>query len=498
MDHRDGLNHMALVLGIDSSTQSTKAELRVLATGELVAVGRGAHPTTSPPRSEQDPGSWWAALEEAVGALGDRLPEVVALAVAGQQHGLVVVDADDRVIRPAKLWNDTESAPEADALVSAIGARAWARACGSVPVPAFTITKLAWLASHEPDAFARVHRLMLPHDWLTWRLSGRHVTDRGDASGTGWWSPIEDGYRLDLLELVADDVDWGARLPEVLRPDEPAGTISADAAARLGLTPSTLVAPGTGDNMAAALGLGLDPGGAVISLGTSGTVFAVSDAPTADASGAVAGFADAWGRFLPLVCTLNATKVTDSVARLLGVDHEELDRLALAAEPGAGGVVVVPYLDGERTPNLPHATGSVLGLTSGVAREEVARAGFEGVVCGLLAGLDALMDAGVAVGPRLLLVGGGAKAASYRRVLADLARREVVVPATEEAVAAGASVQAAAVATGASAGEVAEAWGLGAGPVTEPDDRVDADAIRGRYQAGASTAGEWATTSPGE
>ncbi len=481
---------MALVLGVDSSTQSTKVELRELTTGEVVAVGRGAHPATTPPRSEQDPEAWWAALETAVASLGDRVSEVVALAVAGQQHGLVAVDADGRVIRPAKLWNDTESALEAAALVDTLGAAGWAEACGSVPVAAFTITKLAWLAGHEPAYFTRVDRLMLPHDWLTWRLCGRHVTDRGDASGTGWWSPIEEDYRLDLLALVADDVDWAPRLPEVLRPDEPAGTVAPDVAERLGLPQGTVVAAGTGDNMAAALGLGLEPGEAVISLGTSGTVYAVSDSPTADATGAVAGFADAWGRFLPLVCTLNATKVTDAVARLLGVDHDQLDRLALASEPGAGGVVVVPYLDGERTPNLPDATGAVWGLASDVAREQVARAGFEGVACGLLAGLDALVDAGVSVGQRLLLVGGGARAASYRRALADLAGREVVVPAIEEAVAAGASVQAAALAGGGSAAEVAEAWGLGGGDVTEPDEQVDAEGIRRRYARAASAVGE--------
>ncbi len=481
---------MALVLGVDSSTQATKAELRDLATGEVVAAGRGVHPTTTPPRSEQPPEAWWTALEAAVGSLGDRVSEVVAVAVAGQQHGLVVVDGEDQVIRPAKLWNDTESAPQADALVAAIGPSGWATACGSVPVPAFTITKLSWLADHEPDNFARVDRVMLPHDWLTWRLCGRHVTDRGDASGTGWWSPIDGGYRPDLLALVAEDVDWGPRLPEVLGPGEPAGPITAEAAERLGLPAGTVVAAGTGDNMAATLGLGTEVGEAVVSLGTSGTVYAVSEAPTADPSGAVAGFADAWGRFLPLVCTLNATKVTDAVAGLLEVDHDELDRLALTAEPGARGVVVVPYFDGERTPNLPAAKGAILGLTSDVAREQVARAGFEGVVCGLLAGLDALADAGVTVNRRLLLVGGGARSAAYRRVLADLSQRQVVVPPTQEAVAAGASVQAATLVGGRTPAELAEAWGLRSGSITDPDDRVDADAVRSRYRVGASAIGE--------
>ena len=472
---------MPVVLGVDSSTQACKVERRDAESGALLGEGRAPHPATTPPRSEQDPAAWWDALEVAASAAGAR--DVDAVSVAGQQHGLVVLDDAGAVVRPAKLWNDTESAPDAAWLVKQLGGpEAWVAACGSVPLAAFTIAKLSWLHRSEPDAWARLARVCLPHDWLTLRLSGEFVTDRGDASGTGYFNPAEEQYRLDLLAVVDDALDWASRLPRVLGPGARAGVTKV-------FGKEAIVAAGTGDNMAAALGVGLGAGDVVVSIGTSGTVFAVSDAPTADATGAVASFADATGRFLPLVCTLNATKVTDAVARLLGVDAAGLDALALAApEVGAGddarAPVVVPYFDGERVPNRPDATGLVAGLRSDVTREAFASAAFRGVVCGLLDGLDALAAAGVPTSGRLLLVGGGARSAAYRRTLADLAGRPVLVPDAAEHVAAGACVQAAATLLDVSPQEVATAWGLGAGTMVEPQ-AIDRDAIRARYSEAA-------------
>jgi xylulokinase len=458
---------MSVVVGVDSSTSACKVEVRDLDTGRLLGSGRAPHPPTTPPCSEQDPAAWWAAFQQAAAQAGvGNGAAPAAIAVAGQQHGLVALDATGAVIRPAKLWNDTESADDADALVASLGAEAWASACGSVPVASFTITKLRWLRRCEPAAFERIARVGLPHDWLTHRLTGAWTTDRGDASGTGWWSPTQGGYRVDLLELVGADVGW---LPEVLGPTEVAGEWRD-----LG---GALVAAGTGDNMAAALGLGLRPGDLALGLGTSGTAFTVAEVPTADPSGSVAGFADATGRFLPLVCTLNATKVTDTVARLLGVSTAELDQLALAAEPGAGGLTLVPHLDGERTPNRPRATGSLLGLRSDAGREQLARGAFEGVVCNLLAGAARLPDGD----GRVVLVGGGAHSEAYRRIVADLVGRPVVVPEAQELVALGAAVQAAVAVTGSSFDEVASAWNLHAGRTIDPDLTVDAASIRGRY-----------------
>lgn len=473
----------SLVAGIDSSTQSTKVELRDVDSGELVAHGRAAHTLTTPPRSEQHPDDWWRALVEAMARCGDARDDVAAISVAGQQHGLVCLDEDDAVLRPAQLWNDTTSAAEADGLVARLGRRAWAEACGSVPVASFTVTKLAHLAVAEPDVTDRIAHVLLPHDELTRRLCGRYVTDRGDASGTGWWSPTAGTYRLDLLELAVPELADGSWLPEVLGPAEPAGCLLPTAAAELGLPPGIVVGPGTGDNMAAALGLALHPGDVAISLGTSGTVFTTSSVPTADDSGAVAGFADATGRYLPLVCTLNAMRVTDAVARLLGTSVAEFDALALSAPPGARGLTLLPYFDGERTPDRPHATGALAGLRSDVEPRDLARAAVEGVLCGLLDGYDALRAAlPTAPDGDHLLVGGGARSPAYRQILAELTGTDWAAVQAEETVARGAAAQAAAVLAGVAVDEVTAAWGRPTAiPVEARADRADGGAVRAAY-----------------
>ncbi len=489
---------MAIVIGADSSTQSVKVEVRDAVTGEVLATARAAHPPTTPPCSEQDPDAWWLALIEAmksaVGVLSaEQRLDVVALSIGGQQHGMVTLDAAGVPIRPAKLWNDTESAPQADALLAAQSAQWWANACGSVPVAAFTVTKLAWLKANEPQNYARLATVLLPHDEMTRRCVGRPVTDRGDASGTAYWSPATGTWALELLAQVDPDRNWKDLLPEVLGPKESAGTLTKTAAEAFGLQESVLVGPGTGDNMAAALGIGLAPGDVVISLGTSGTVYAVSDTPTADPSGFVAGFADASGHFLPLVCTLNAMKVTDAVIRLLGIDHQGFEDLVLAQEAGCGGLVLLPYLDGERTPNRPDATGVLSGIRSDVSRGQLARASVEGVVCGLLDGLDALSIAGVQTTGRLFLIGGGSRSAAFRQVVADLAQRPVMVPDADEHVATGACIQAAVVWAHANAStsnsasanpfaDLAAQWSLGGGSVTNPSvDTAAAKAVRAAY-----------------
>jgi xylulokinase len=426
-----------LVLGVDSSTQSTKLELRDAATGRLEASARAPHPPVSAPRSEQHPEAWWDALGLAAAGLGRR--PVAALAIGGQQHGMVVLDADGSVVRPAKLWNDTESAPDAAVLVERLGAEAWSRAVGLVPVASYTVTKLAWLRRCEPEAWSRVARVVLPHDWLNLRCTGEAATDRGDASGTGYWSPTVGEWRPDLLELIDDDRDWARCLPEVKAPAEPVGPLVGEARDLFG--PAT-VGPGTGDNMAAALGLGLAPGDVAISVGTSGTVYAVSEVPIADPTGTVAGFADATGRFLPLVATLNAARVLTATARLLGTDLAALDQLALSV-PDSGGLVLLPYLDGERTPDLPAARGLLHGLTRGNATPaHLARAAVEGMLCGLADGIDALRAQGVEV-RRALLIGGGARSAAVQALAPAVLGIPVRLPRPAEYVALGAARQAA-------------------------------------------------------
>lgn len=470
---------MPLVLGVDSSTQSTKVELRDAEDGTLVGAARAPHPDVYPPCSEQDPELWWEALRLAAAeATADGSHQVGAISVAAQQHGMVLLGVDGSVLRPAKLWNDTESAPEAASLVARRGADWWASHTGSVPVAAFTVTKLAWLARHEPDLARAVGSVLLPHDYLTYRLTGRRVTDRGDASGTGYFDPTDGTWLVDLLGEMVGPADWAGRLPTVLGPVETAGPMSADGRAALDIGDVELVGAGTGDNMAAALGIGLTPGQTCVSIGTSGTVFARSVRAVADPSGTVAGFADATGGFLPLACTLNATRVTGAVAALLGVTTAQFDALALTAPAGARGLTLLPYFDGERTPDRPTATGTLVGLRTGVSREDVARATVEGVVCGLLDALDALHElVGTDDGP-LALVGGGARSAAFRRVLADLSGRSVMVPDVVEAVATGACVQAAATLLGRSIDEVQSAWGLGGGELVEPDGAVDSASVR--------------------
>lgn len=478
---------MPTVIGIDSSTQSTKAELRDVDSGELVATGYSSHPATTPPVSEQEPGAWWAALVDAVGQLGDLRSDVVAISVAGQQHGLVVLDEDGKSIRPAKLWNDTTSAGQADTLVSELGLDWWTDWAGVVPVASFTVTKLKWLADNEPENLERVAKVMLPHDYLTWRLCGQHVTDRGDASGTGWYDATTNSTLLRPLELATRGQDWRDRVPTVLGPTDSAGALTPAVARELGLSESVVVAPGTGDNMGAALGLGLAEGDAVMSLGTSGAVYTRAAERAVDLSGAVAGFCDATGGFLPLVCTLNATKVTDTIAAWLGTDAPGLAELALEAGTAPVDPILVPYFDGERTPNRPDSKGILVGLTNSTSRAELARAAHDGVVCGLLDGLDALKDSGAAIDGRLLLVGGGARSVAYRQRLADISGREVLIPANEESVAVGAALQAAVVHGGAGDfDERAVDWNIRQASSVFPSGGVDGVEVRERYSAASA------------
>jgi xylulokinase len=405
-------------------------------TGAVLREGRAPHPDGT----EVDPESWWTALGAAAEAAGG-LTDVSAVAVGGQQHGMVCLDESGAVVRPALLWNDTRSAGAAEDLVAELGPAAWAEAVGSVPVASFTVTKLRWLADHEPERARRTAAVCLPHDWLTWRLLdggdlGALVTDRGDASGTGYWSPLTGSYRPDLLRRA---VGHEPLVPRVLDPAEPAGRSAA----------GHLLGAGTGDNAAAALGLAAGPGDVIVSLGTSGVASAVSTVAAADPTGIVAGFADATGHFLPLVCTLNAARVLDAACRLLGVDHAELSRLALSAPAGAGGATLVPYLEGERTPNLPLATGALHGLTLDTLTPAcLARAAIEGMLCGLADGLDALLAQG-ARADRVLLVGGGAASPAVREIAPTVFGRPVHVPPPAEYVARGAARQAAWALTGA-------------------------------------------------
>jgi xylulokinase len=418
-----------LVAGVDSSTQSTKALLCEAADGTIVDQASAPYP----PGTECPPQAWREALAQAG---DDLLLRAAAVGVAGQQHGMVVLDENAEVIRPALLWNDLRSAGAAAELVAERGPRWWAERTGSVPNASFTVTKLRWLAEHEPGNAARVYRVMLPHDCLTWGLiagppmTKEPVTDRGDASGTGYFSPADGAW---LPEVAAGALGHQVRLPRVARPAEAVGETVWGA----------VVSAGTGDNMAAALGLGLAPGEIAVSVGTSGTAYAVTTVPSADPSGAIAGFADATGRFLPLVCTINAALVLDAVAAMLGTDSAGLSARAMAAAPGAGGITLLPYFDGERTPVRPGATGALAALTTRNATpENLARAAVEAVLASL-ADVASLLHHDGTKPERVLLIGGGARSEAVRAAAPGIFGVPVDVPEPEEYVALGAARQAA-------------------------------------------------------
>jgi xylulokinase len=416
---------VALVAGIDSSTQSCKVVVCDADTGEIVRSASSPHPDGT----EVDPQLWWSALQASIGAAGG-LDDVAAVAVGAQQHGMVCLDGTGAVVRDALLWNDTRSSTAAADLIDELGgAGEWAKRIGVVPVAAITATKLRWLADHEPAHADATAAVCLPHDWPTDIATLR--TDRSDASGTGYFSSEADSYQPDLLELALR----GRRpaLPTVLGPRDPAGQTAAGA----------VLGPGAGDNAAAALGLGAGPGDCVVSLGTSGVVSAVGEAAPHDPEGIVAGFADATGRQLPLVCTLNGAPVLAAVTTMLGVDFAEMDRLALSAPPGAEGLTLVPYFEGERSPNLPGAAGALHGVTTrNLVSANVARAAVEGLLASMAYCVDKISAQGVEV-QRIILIGGGARSEAVRRIAPAVLAAPVHVPTPAEYVALGAARQAA-------------------------------------------------------
>jgi xylulokinase len=437
-----------LIAGVDSSTQSVKIVIRAADTGELVREGRAPHPDGT----EVDPIHWKNALDNAIAQAGG-LSDVSGISVGGQQHGMVALDESGEVIRPALLWNDTRSALQAETLNSEMGGnQAMADAVGSVLVASFTASKVRWMAENEKKNADRVHSIALPHDWLSWQLQGgkdfsKLFTDRSDASGTGYFDPKSSTYRRDILAKALLS-DREIHLPTIIAPSTFGGTTSA----------GIPIAPGAGDNAAAALGVQAEPGDVVISLGTSGTAFAVSTTSTHDSSGAVAGFADASGRFLPLVCTLNAARIFDAATTILGKTHDEVGALALSSVPGAHGLTLLPYFEGERTPNRPRATGVFSGMNIANSNPaDIARAMIEGMLSGLADAVAALEDLGVDI-KRVLIIGGAAKNPAVGQIASALFGRPVLIPPAGEYVADGAAKQAAWALLG---GATPPVWDLG-------------------------------------
>ncbi len=452
---------VVLVAGADCSTQSTKVLVVDADGGRVIASGAAAHRVDGTGGArETDPREWEESLCAALAQTG-RAGEVAAISIAGQQHGLVALDRRQLPVRPAPLWNDTRSAPDARALVAALGGPAdCARRVGSVLTAAFTVSHWAWLRRTEPDAARAAARVMLPHDYLNLRLTGEAVTDRSDVSGTGWWSPGGEAYAEDVLALDLVGLE-PARLPRVAAPEEATGRVTPAAAERFGLPAGAAVGCGAADNAAGALALALRPGEAALSLGTSGTVFATATRPSSDPGGTVAGFASADGRYLPLACTLNATLAVDRVAGWLGLDREDV--------APARGLAFLPWLGGERTPDIPTATGTLWGLRYETDPRSILQAAYEGLVATLLEAVREL-DRWAPQDPAapIVLLGGGARGRAWRETVRRLSGRPVTVVEAAEPVAYGAALQAGALATGIPLDGLAAAWGARREAVLDP------------------------------
>ncbi len=422
-----------LVAGIDSSTQSVKVVIKDAITGQLIREGKAAHPDGT----SVHPSHWISALNKAIESAGG-LSDIGAISVAGQQHGFIPLDQNGEVIREALLWNDLRSAQAAQDLNQEFGGAATtAQAIGSLLVASFTVTKLRWMVDSEPENAKKLAAIALPHDWISWQLQGgrdfeKLFTDRSDASGTGYFAADTNMYRRDLL-AIALRKERDIYLPKVAKFDQFAGVT----------TSGIPIAAGAGDNAAAGFGLGAKSGDLIISLGTSGTAFFVSDTPSKDPSGEVAGFADLTGRYLPLVCTLNAARVLDALSKLLGKSHDEIGKLALAAKPGCDGLTMLGYFEGERTPNRPDAKGLLAGITnSNLTAENIARAGIEAIICGLVDSITTLQSSGAQI-ERVMIVGGAAKNPGVGPIASAILGRPVMTFPPREFVADGAARQAA-------------------------------------------------------
>jgi xylulokinase len=438
---------VGMYLGIDCGTQGTKA---LVVDRDGTAFGRGYAPheltESSSGAREQQPVWWIKALRIAVKQALSSMPagSVRALSVSGQQHGLVVLDENLEVIRPAKLWNDTETVAQNEELIERLGGReAFFERFGIVPLTGYTVSKLLWLAENEPDNFARIRHILLPHEYLNFWLTGQLRAEYGDASGTAFFDPRTRTWAPDVLAAIDGGSGLLERaLPALVSAEEIVGTLRLEVAAELGLHASTLVASGGGDNMMGAIGTGnIQEGIVTMSLGTSSTVYSFRNAPSSDVTGCVAPFCSSSGGWLPLVCTMNATNIVTQTVNLLGKTVADIDAALKTTSPGAGGITFLPFLNGERTPNLPTATGSLLGVTStNWSAENLIRAAVEGVSFGMLAGLDLILNG--AHGERIRLIGGGARSAAWRQLLADATGTIIEVPLEEEAGCLGAAMQA--------------------------------------------------------
>lgn len=437
---------MTLVAGIDAGTQSVKVVVYDAGTRAIVASASSPLELISGEDGsrEQHPSDWVHAMQACFDRFdADLRARIDAIAVSGQQHGFVPLDADGHVLAPAKLWNDTSTTAECAQIMQAVGgAQRCIDLAGNPILAGYTASKLPWTKQHRPDVYARLATILLPHDYLNFILTGQLFCEYGDASGTGWLDVRTRKWSKDMLRATDPDRDLSACLPPIAAPDA-LFAIAADMAQRLGLRENVQVAVGGGDNMMAAIGTGcVSEGHLVMSLGTSGTLFAYADRPMVDGEGAWAAFCSSTGGWLPLICTMNCTVATEQVARLFGFSTREGDAYINATEPGADGLVMLPFLNGERTPNLPLGKGVLAGLDPhNMSPAHFYRAAMEGATYSLKYGYDAFVRAGLRF-DRIALTGGGANSAAWRQMVADVFNLPVQAPQQAEGAAFGAALQA--------------------------------------------------------
>ncbi|HCJ29703.1 MAG TPA: xylulokinase [Pseudomonas sp.] len=440
-----------MYLGIDCGTQGTKALLLDAHSGRVLGQGSANHELISGPngRREQETEQWTSAFEKATAAAlveaGVDGRTVLGIGVSGQQHGLVMLDAEGQVLRPAKLWCDTESANENQRLLDWLGGEQGSlERFGVVIAPGYTVSKLLWMKEQHPQLFERIAHVLLPHDYLNYWLTGRYISEYGDASGTGYFNVRTRLWDFDILRYVDSTGRLEAALPELIESDQPVGRLRPELAKRLGLNPKAIVSSGGGDNMMGAIGTGnISPGAITMSLGTSGTLYAYTDQPRISPQPSVATFCSSSGGWLPLICTMSLTNANGAIRDLLQIDLEQFNALAAKAPIGAEGVTMLPFLNGERVPALPQATASLHGLTAdNLTRANLCRAVIEGVTFGLRYGLDLLRESRIR-SQRIQLIGGGAKSPLWRQMVADMMATPVVCTTHSEAAALGGAIQAA-------------------------------------------------------
>jgi xylulokinase len=455
-----------VVLGVDTSTQSCTVVARSVEDGSILQISKSAHPVTHPPISEQHPNDWWIAFKQCLKQID--LSNVCGVSIAGQGHGLVVIDDKDNVIKQAKLWNDTTSNEQSDRIIKKLGANYWSEKIGTLPLASFTSTKLLWLQENEPENYEKIKKIMLPHDYFNYKLTGVASTDRSEASGTGFMDIKTNIFDRQILKQIGlENVD-NFEFSKILLPDESAGYLTSQIKKELDLPNEVIVGTGANDNPGSALAYGaINEGDLVISFGTSGTAFAPNSNSVHDESGTIYGMAHTVSGFIPLVCTLNSAKVTDLFSKLLNVSLKEFGEIALNGSSSANRPILIPWIDGERTPNRPNDRASIFQIDNKFSREDLARAAFEGVIFGIVAALEKFTEFNIPI-KRLIVTGGGSNSPAYLQFLADVMEMPVYGADVKDAAAAGIAIQAAALIRNQPTRDLVNDWAPGLVLFAEP------------------------------